>query len=221
VARKAKKTIKTENKVVGYIRISTDTQDSERQKVDILEYANINKMGSLDFVSEVISSRKEERKIFKLIEKLESGDKIIVTELSRIGRSMKDINFLVSQCKQKNIDIHVIVDNLIITNIGNKDDVMRTDIMIFALSIAAQIERNLISERTKSALKRLKQGGVILGRPAGKGRKLEEYFKAHPLEKERYERLFEFGVSITKISKALNMNRLTVTAYFKNHKEIK
>ena len=208
MASMASKAIKVSKKTIGYLRVSTDKQSAKRQKSDILEYANEKKLGNVEIVSEIISSRKADREIYSLIERLGKGDKIIITELSRIGRSMKEINYIVSHSQKKGISIYVQNQDLKI------DNTIQAQAIVFALSLSAQIERDLISERTKSALRERKKMGIKLGRPVGKGQKLEKYFKINPLEKEKYILLRNAGLSYNKIAKSIGMSQVQVAQYF-------
>ena len=150
-------------RVHGYIRISTGKQDTENQRFEILKYANENKLGSVEFLEETISGRKswKDRKVGTLVQELQKGDILIITELSRLGRSMLEVMELLSILLRKGVELHVVKNKQVL-----KDD-LHSKVFAMAFSIAAEIERELISQRTKEALARRKAEGKPIGRPKG------------------------------------------------------
>lgn len=150
--------------VYGYTRVSTEKQDAERQRADLLEAANAKGIIIGQWVEEKISSRNGDREIFGLVERLQKGDVVLVTELSRIGRSLREINRIVGDVSKRHASI-------ITTNNGERlgeGMSIAGEALLFALGIGAQIERDLISERTKSGLRAAKARGSTLGRPQGR-----------------------------------------------------
>ncbi len=147
----------------AYIRISKDTQDAENQRYEILNYSNTKNLGKVEILDETISSRKrlKEREIEAFIEPLQKGDRFIVTEYSRMGRDLFEIMTLLHKLIEKKIEIHITKKDMIM---GND---IQSKVMAMAFAIASEIERDLISSRTKQALARKKAEGVILGRPKG------------------------------------------------------
>ena len=151
--------------VTAYIRISTDKQEVENQKHRINEYAAGQGIKIDNCITETVSSRKTDREIYQLIDSLEPGDKIIVTELSRLGRSgMIEVSRILGTIQDKKASLSVIQNNIEIEP-GKMS--VEAQAIVFALSIASELERDLISERTKAALKARKDQGVKLGRPVG------------------------------------------------------
>ncbi|ETR68668.1 MAG: resolvase-like protein [Candidatus Magnetoglobus multicellularis str. Araruama] len=136
-------------KTIAYIRASTDKQDLNNQKLEILEYARKNNFKIHEFIKISISSRKSEKQrlIDELLEKLDDSDTLVVTELSRLGRSTVGILSLVNEFIDKNIRVIVIKQNLII----DKHD-MNSKIIVTLFSLFAELEKDLISIRTKEAL---------------------------------------------------------------------
>jgi DNA invertase Pin-like site-specific DNA recombinase len=159
-------------KIIAYLRVSTLDQDTAKDKADILNFANNKDFGKIEFVEEKISGKInwKERKIFGIIESLCPGDKLIVPELSRLGRSMLEIMEILSIAKNKEIGIYDI------RNGWELNQSIQSKVLAMAFSIAAEIERDLISKRTKEGLRAAKAQGRIGGRPKGPGKsKLDEH----------------------------------------------
>ena len=155
-----------EFQTIAYLRVSTIYQDTEKNKADILAFANDKKFGHVEFVEEHVSGKKnwKKRKIKDIIDKLGAGDRLIVPELSRLGRSMLEIMEILSVAKEKEISIFAIKGN------WELNGTIQSKLIAMCFSMAAEIERDLISSRTKEALKARKAAGVQLGRPKGPGK---------------------------------------------------
>ncbi len=149
--------------IYGYIRISTDKQHQENQKFEIEQFATTNNLLIDDWIEETISSKKplEERKLGKLIKKLKSNDILITSEISRIGRNLLQIMSILHYCMNVGCQVWTIKDNY---RLGND---IQSKILAFAFGLSAEIERNLISQRTKQCLARLKAENKHIGRPIG------------------------------------------------------
>jgi DNA invertase Pin-like site-specific DNA recombinase len=159
-------------KTIAYLRVSTIDQDTEKNKNEILKLANDKDFGKVAFIEEKASGKKswKERKIKKIIDDLSDGDRLIVPELSRLGRSMLEIMEMLSIARQKGIYIYAVKGG------WDLNGSIQSKVMAMAFSIAAEIERDLISKRTKEALKARKAQGIKLGRPRGPGKsKLDEH----------------------------------------------
>ena len=192
-------------KTYAYIRVSTDKQDLENQKYAILQFANDKKLGNVEFIEEAVSGRIswKNRKLKDLIDNLQSGDNLIVAELSRLGRSMLEIMELLSILLRKGVNIYVVKGNYEL-----KDDI-QSKVLTFAFSLASEIERELISQRTKEALAKRKSEGKNLGRPKGSySSKLDD-------KKEYIKELLDKGVSMASIAKILGVHYHTVRNYIK------
>jgi len=195
--------------VFAYIRISTDKQETENQRFEILKYANEKKLGSVEIIEETVSGRKswKDRELGNLIEKVQKGDILIVTELSRLGRSMLEIMELLSILLRKGVELHVVKNDQVL-----KDD-LHSKVFAMAFSIASEIERELISQRTREALQRRKAEGKPLGRPKGSySSKLDRY-------KDQIEEFLSKGVSISSIAKILGVSYSTLYNYVKRRKK--
>jgi len=189
----------------AYLRVSSSKQDLEHQRTAILNYANRCSLTKVEFIEETISSRKNDRAIYDLIDDFQAGDNLIIFELSRLARSMKELESIRVKLSEKGVDIHAISQNLVISS--DKNDIA-TRALIFALELSAEIERNMISERTKNALAVKKASGAKLGRP----RKSQLDGKRDEILKYK-----ELGLNITAISKLLGVHRNTLDNWLKLH----
>lgn len=199
----------TFNKIYGYIRVSTDKQTVENQRWEIQNFANSHGMVVSGWIEETISGTKnyDKRKLGKLLEKAESGDLIICAELSRLGRSLFMIMEILSLCMNKNVCVWTIKDGY---RLG--DDI-QSKVLAFAFGLSAEIERDLISQRTKEALDRKKAEGIKLGRPVGshnKNPKLKRFEPAISL-------LMEKNMSISEMARILEVDRSTLSRYIKTY----
>jgi len=159
-------------KTVSYLRVSTEEQNTEKNKADVLKFSNDRDFGKVHFVEEKVSGTKswKERKIKKIIDDLGAGDRLIVPELSRLGRSMLEIMEILAVAKEKGIAIYDI------KNGWDLNGSIQSKVMALVFSIAAEIERDLISKRTKEGLRVAKAKGKLLGRPKGPGKsKLDKH----------------------------------------------
>src|SRR6266498_1989713 len=144
----------------GYIRVSTDKQTTANQRFEIEKFCKENLLVVNEWVEETISSTKklEERKFGYLLNKMVKGDKLIVSELSRLGRNLMQIMRILHDCMEKDIKVFAIKERY---ELGNN---INSKVLAFAFGLSAEIERNLISQRTKEALARRKNEGIKLGR---------------------------------------------------------
>ena len=154
-------------KNVSYLRVSTDAQDTEKNKHAVLAFANQKDFGKVEFVEEKVSGKKpwRERKIKGVLDSLEEGDRLIVPELSRLGRSTLEVLEILKEAKDKRVDVFALKEGLALNGDG-----MQAKIMTTMLALFAELERDFISQRTKEALKARKAAGVKLGRPKGPGK---------------------------------------------------
>ncbi len=182
-------------KIIAYLRASTDKQDLNHQRLEILEFARRQTIRIDDFVEITISSRKtsKQRRIDELVGLLAETDTLIVTELSRLGRSTAEVIALVNALVLRNIRLITIKQNLDITN---QD--MNAKIIITLFSLFGELERDLISLRTKEALAAKKASGHLLGKPKGTLQKSK-----FDSSVEQIKELLGYGLSIRKIAKVL------------------
>ena len=191
--------------VIAYIRVSTEMQCYASQEYEICRYCKQHKIKIDEWVSESASGTVavEKRALGGALGKMEAGDLVICTELSRLGRNMLMIMNILSQCSQKGIHIRTIKDNFTLSdNINSK-------IIAFAFALAAEIERNLISQRTREALAVKRLEGVKLGRPPGSSRKKNIFY----CEYDTIKGMREEGISISLIAKRYGIHRNTMRKY--------
>lgn len=180
--------------IFAYLRTSTEKQDVNNQKVEILEYARREGLHIEDFIAVSASSRRgrRERRIDFLLQKLEEGDTLLITELSRLGRSTGEVIALIDELIQSGVRVIVLKQNLRLEK--DQDDIQSLT-MITLLSLFAEMERMMISRRTKEALAARKAQGVQLGKPKGT---IQE--SIYDKDRERIVELLELGLSARKIS---------------------
>lgn len=158
--------------VIGYLRVSTGEQELEKNKADILRLANTHDLGRVQFIEERISGKVpwRQRKVADVLDSLKANDTLIVSELSRLGRSMLECMEILSIAVQKGISVYAVKGN------WQLDGSIQSKIIAMAFSMAAEIERDLISQRTTEALRYKRAQGIKLGRPKGPGKsKLDAY----------------------------------------------
>ena len=147
----------------AYLRVSTNHQDIANQKFGILEYCNYQKIAPIEMIEDSVSGKKHwtNRPIGDLLTKADKNDIIVVAEISRLGRSALQVLEILELAVRKKICIHIVKSHMIM------DGSIQSTITATVLGLAAQIEREFISVRTKEALAKKKSNGVRLGRPKG------------------------------------------------------
>ena len=196
-------------KVIAYIRVSTDQQNCANQKFEIETYCQRQNWKVDEFVEETISSRKElrKRKLNRLLDRLDEDTTLITTEISRIGRNLMEVMGILQHCLEKGCKVITIKENF---HLGSD---IQSKFIACIFSLVAEMERQLISQRTKECLKRLKNEGKHLGRPHGFSyRKLQ---KKHNKIKELLDR----QVSKTQIAKLMGCTWTTLHRYIKENIE--
>lgn len=189
----------------AYIRVSSDKQTVENQRFEIVQFAERKNIIIHEWFEETISGIKqlEKRKLYTLLKQMRKDDTLVVSELSRLGRNLMQIMSILHHCMNYEIKVYAIKENY---ELGNN---ISSKVLAFAFGLSAEIERNLISQRTKEALNRKRAEGVILGRP--KGRKSKKR-KLTGKEKQIQE-LLEKKISVSAIARILGVHRLTVSTY--------
>ncbi|MGA7875779.1 MAG: recombinase family protein [Desulfoferrobacter sp.] len=195
-------------KTVGYLRVSTLDQDLEKNKADILQFAHEKKFGHVNFEEEKVSGKKswKERKLKGVIDELGKADNLIVPELSRLGRSMLEIMEILSIAKEKEINVYSVKGP------WELNGSIQSKIVAMVFAMAAEIERDLISQRTKEGLRAIKAKGIKLGRPKGPGKsKLDQY-------RPEIEALLKNGSTKAFIAKRYKVTQPTLFNWLKKNK---
>lgn len=194
--------------IYGYIRVSTDKQTVENQRFEINNFCQRENLTVDRWIEETISGSKtyDKRALGKLLNHVQKGDILICAELSRLGRNLFMIMEILNICMRKECKVWTIKDNY---RLG--DDI-QSKVLAFAFGLSAEIERNLISQRTKEALARKKAEGVVLGRPVGsKSRKVKLSGK-----EEVIRELLNQKVPKTQIARIFKVDRMTVDSFIRN-----
>lgn len=188
--------------IYGYIRVSTDHQTVENQRFTIENYCSENNLHIDKWIEETISSRVQlkDRKLGKLLNKLQCGDVLIASEISRLGRNLLQVMGILQMCLEKECQVWTIKENYRLgADIGSK-------VLAFAFALSAEIERQLISQRTKESLNRLKAEGKHLGRPFGR----KSAFKNLMKNKDKICTLNAQGVSKSQLARMFKVDRSTI-----------
>lgn len=194
----------------AYIRVSTDKQDSANQKLGIENLCLRKGLIVDEYIDdEGISGTKDpsKRKLGHLLEKLKRDDVLITSELSRLGRSLFMIMRILEKCMDKGVRLYTVKDGY---ELG---DNIQSKVLAFAFGLSAEIERNLISQRTKEALQKKKKDGVVLGHPVGKKnnkRKLTGY-------EDIITELMTLQIPKATIARNLNVTRNTLNCFINEH----
>ena len=191
--------------IYGYIRVSSDKQTIENQRFEISSFCEKNNLTIDVWAEETISgmTRVDNRKLGKLLKKMKKSDVLICSELSRLGRNLLMIMGVLNECMNRDIQVWTIKDNYRLrSDISSK-------VLAFAFGLSAEIERNLISQRTREALARKKAEGVVLGRPKGSKSAKTKLTG----QEKRIKELLDKRVSYSAIGRILGVHRLTVSSF--------
>ncbi len=193
----------------AYLRVSTETQDIENQKLGILEYCNARQLVPVEFVQETKSSRVswEEREMGRIVNRLQAGDNLIVSEVSRMARSTLEVLKILELAAKKETSVHIVKNGMVM------DGSMQATITATILGLAAQIERDFISMRTKEALAHRKAQGLPMGRPRGPAKhvKLDEH-------RAQITDYLKKKVSKRSIARIIECSPTTLHAWIKRNK---
>lgn len=191
--------------IIGYIRVSTDKQTLTHQKHEIEQFAQKQDIKIDKWVEETISSRKplNKRKLGQLLEELNNGDILIASEISRLGRSLLEVMKILENCLNKDCEVWTTKEGY---RLGND---IQSKVMAFAFGLSAEIERNLISQRTKSSLENVKASGKKLGRPFSAQSKKLKLSK----NTKKVKTLLDKGISKSQIAKIMNVQKITLRRF--------
>lgn len=197
---------------IAYLRISTEKQNLANQKDEIQRFADNRNLVINQWVTEVVSGKKTEkdRKLGLLLKRLKTGDTLIVTELSRLSRTLTEIMTIMGRCLEKKITLYSTKDSYAF------DDSINSKVLCFAFGLVAEIERNLISMRTKEALALRKAEGVVLGRRKGYTPKLKILID----NRHQIVRMLQQGKSIAGICEEHNVSRDTFNEFRRRYQSV-
>jgi DNA invertase Pin-like site-specific DNA recombinase len=201
-------TRKTEARIYAYLRVSTDAQDVANQKHGVVEYAKARGMENLVFIEDTISGRIcwRERKIGEMLEQCRPGDSVLFAEISRMAHSTRMVLEILQFCSERQITVHIAKQNMVL------DMSLNSRITATVLGLAAEIEREMISLRTKEALSKRKAEGMHLGRPFGAKvkSKLDD-------KREQIQEYLNKGINKRDISRLVDCTPPTLYAFMKKH----
>ena len=191
--------------IYGYIRVSTDTQTTDNQRFEILKFAAEKKLVIDTWMEETVSSTKnlKDRRLGNLLDQMTKDDVLVVTELSRIGRSLLEVMSILHTLMERQAKVFTTKERY---ELGNN---INSKVLAFAFSLSAEIERSMISSRTKEALARKKSEGQILGRPKGRLSTTTKLTGKEGIIQE----LLQKHISISAIARILEVHRLTLRHY--------
>ena len=194
--------------VTSYLRVSTDKQTLENQRAEITRFAEKNGLTVGRWGEEIVSGKVKDsdRKLGALLKKLKKGDTLIISELSRLSRTLLDIMSIMRMLLEKGVTLYSVKENFCLA-----DDIS-SKVVIFAFGLAAEIERDLISTRTKEALAARKESGITLGHKKGVCPKMEN-LRAN---KDDIVREHGNGAKICHLSKQYNVSTGTMSAFLKS-----
>ena len=196
--------------IYGYIRVSTDKQTTENQRFEILKYADEKKIHIDEWIEETVSSIKalSHRRLGTLITEMKKGDVLLVSELSRLGRSLMEVMSILHTLMEKGVKVFTTKERY---ELGNN---INSKVLAFAFSLSAEIERSMISSRTKEALARKRSEGKRLGRPKGRLSSVTKLTGKDDIIRDYLSK----RIPQTVMARLLGVNRLTVRNYIKTRK---
>lgn len=193
--------------VIGYIRVSSNKQTVQHQHFEIQQFAEHNNINVDKWIEETISSRRplNKRKLGQLLDELQDGDILIAAEISRLGRSLLEVMRILETCLNKNCQVWTLKEHY---RLGND---IQSKVMAFAFGLSAEIERNLISQRTKASLDSIRATGKRLGRPfAAQSKKLKLSRNT-----KKIKNWLDAGFTKYRIAKMMSVSPATVSNFIK------
>lgn len=194
--------------IYAYIRVSTDRQTAENQRYEILKKTSADRVHVDQWIEETASGTKSaiDRALGSLLTSMKAKDVLYVTELSRLGRSLMEIMNILHDCMERDVRVFAIKEGY---ELGNN---INSKVLAFAFSLSAEIERQLISQRTKEALERKKSEGMQLGRPVG-SRNASVKLSG---KEDAIRELLKSKVSHSAIGRIMGVNRQTVSEFIRS-----
>lgn len=190
--------------IYAYVRVSTEKQTVENQRFEIIQFSQEKELVIDQWVMETVSglTKINERKFGPLLKRMKPGDLLLVTELSRLGRNLMQIMHILLFCMEHNIRVYTAKERY---ELG---DNINSKVLAFAFGLSAEIERNLISQRTKEALARKRAEGIVLGRP--KGSRNKSFKLQH--QSEKINNMRNNNASFYALAKRFKVHPMTIQA---------
>lgn len=198
--------------VIAYLRVSTLHQNPENQREEIMRYTRKKELSINIWVTDTVSGKCDwkKRKLSKILKRMNSGDTLIVTEISRLSRSLHEIMTIMKYCIDNEIVVYSTKDGYTF------DDSINSKVLSFAFGLAAEIEHKLISQRTKEALLMVRAQGKVLGRRKGSGEKMNTLIR----EKECILELINEGKALNDICDKFDVSYKTFYRFRDNDKDV-
>lgn len=195
--------------VIAYLRVSTGKQHIENQKEEIRRFAEGRNLNIDRWVTETVSGKTQnkDRKLGPLLRRMHSGDTLIVTEISRLSRTLTEIMSIMGRCLEKNIILYSTKDGYAFDNSIN------SKVLAFAFGLVAEIEHNLMSMRTKEALALRRAEGIHLGRPRGSNVKQRILLD----NRDQIADMLRQGYTVNNICRTFNVSRTVYYTFLREH----
>jgi len=196
--------------VIAYLRVTIDRQHLERQKDEITRYASANGWEISKWITDIVDGKRMESEptLFRVLDRMKKGDKVIITDIARFGRTLSEVMTLLSKCMTLGVHVYSINDRYLL------DDSLNTEVVSTTCNLVSEIEHHLMSVRTKEALNHKKEKeGLQLGRPKGTDAK-QSLLDAN---KDEVMNMLERGDTIVMICKHFNVSRNTYYQFKRNY----
>lgn len=196
--------------VIAYLRVTIDKQHLERQKDEITRYASANGLEISKWITDIVDGKRKESEptLFRVLDRMKKGDKVIITDIARFGRTLSEVMTLLSKCMTLGVHVYSINDRYLL------DDSLNTEVVSTTCNLVSEIEHHLMSVRTKEALNHKKEKeGLQLGRPKGTDAK-QSLLDAN---KDEVMNMLERGDTIVMICKHFNVSRNTYYQFKRNY----
>ena len=196
--------------VIAYLRVTIDKQHLERQKDEITPYASANGLEISKWITDIVDGKRKESEptLFRVLDRMKKGDKVIITDIARFGRTLSEVMTLLSKCMTLGVHVYSINDRYLL------DDSLNTEVVSTTCNLVSEIEHHLMSVRTKEALNHKKEKeGLQLGRPKGTDAK-QSLLDAN---KDEVMNMLERGDTVVMICKHFNVSRNTYYQFKRNY----
>ena len=196
--------------IIAYLRVTIDKQHLETQKDEITRYASANGLEISKWITDIVDGKRKESEptLFRVLDRMKKGDKVIITDIARFGRTLSEVMTLLSKCMTLGVHVYSINDRYLL------DDSLNTEVVSTTCNLVSEIEHNLMSVRTKEALNHKKEKeGLQLGRPKGTDAK-QSLLDAN---KDEVMNMLERGDTVVMICKHFNVSRNTYYQFKRNY----